>query len=325
MITLKKAPDKDFIVLNLSDPQLGDGEWEYGQKNRAILEYTVKELVSRVQPNLITVSGDLAWAGHRKAYAALADFLDSFGIPWAPVWGNHDNQDGPDFINEMADAYLTHPLCVYEKGDPSMGNGNYVIAVEEDGQIVEGIIMMDSHDRMPYTDGEGKTSSEWAHLIPEQLDWYRRQIALLDDMDCTDTALIMHIPIYAYRTAFAEAFRADWEPAKVSVTDSEAGLCWNEGFQDSVGVCWEGIASYPADEGAFAVIAELGSTKTVIAGHDHVNNWIIDHNGVKLVYSLKAGAGCYWNAQLNGGTILRITHRGVEEIRHEYVDVSHLA
>jgi len=62
----------------------------------------------------------------------------------------------------------------------------------------------------------------------------------------------------------------------------------------------------------------------LIGGLCEVNNWIIDHNGVKLVYSLKAGAGCYWNAQLNGGTVLRITHRGVEEVWHEFVDVSHL-
>ena len=70
----------------------------------------------------------------------MADFLDSFSIPWAPVWGNYDNQDGPEFINTVVSHYLTHPLCVYEKGDPSIGNGNYVIAVEENGKIVEGII-----------------------------------------------------------------------------------------------------------------------------------------------------------------------------------------
>ena len=28
MITLKKTPGKDFLILNISDPQLGNGEWE---------------------------------------------------------------------------------------------------------------------------------------------------------------------------------------------------------------------------------------------------------------------------------------------------------
>ena len=89
MLTLKKTPGRDFILLNLSDPQLGDEEWAPDHPHRRILEGTVWELVRRVSPDLITVSGDLAWAGNDLAYDALADFLDGFGIPWAPMWGNH--------------------------------------------------------------------------------------------------------------------------------------------------------------------------------------------------------------------------------------------
>ena len=81
MFTLKKTPGKPFLVLNLSDPQLGDGEWAEGHKNRRILEHTVRTLVDRVKPDLITVSGDLSWAGSDHAYDMLADFLDSFEIP----------------------------------------------------------------------------------------------------------------------------------------------------------------------------------------------------------------------------------------------------
>ena len=85
MFTLNKTKDKDFIVLNLSDPQLGNGEWDEGHQNRRILTETVKILVDRVHPDLITVSGDLSWAGNTAAYEQLASFLDSLQIPWAPV------------------------------------------------------------------------------------------------------------------------------------------------------------------------------------------------------------------------------------------------
>lgn len=319
MITLKKTPGKDFIILNISDPQLGSGEWEEGHKNRRILTDTMTELVDRVHPDLITVSGDLAWAGHTHAYKMLADFLDTFKIPWAPVWGNHDNQNGPEAVDAVVDEYLTHEYCVYEKGDPALGNGNYVIAVEENGTVVEGVIMMDSHDRMPYTNEAGETSNAWAKLIPEQLVWYREQVEKLREMGCNDTTMVMHIPIYAYRDAFAAAFNHDMEPDKVTVEESYTGACWNEGYKDSFGVRYEGIASYPADEGAFEVIKELGSTKTIISGHDHVNNTVIRYQGVNLIYSMKLGPGCYWNPVLNGGTVLRVDSTGVAEIRHEYV------
>ena len=83
---------------------------------------------------------------------------------------------------------------------------------------------------------------------------------------------------------------------------------------------YEEICSYPEDEGAFAVIRELGSTRHIVCGHDHVNNFVIPYKGVKCIYSLKAGAGCYWNPRLNGGTVLRISDKGVTDIWHEYVD-----
>ncbi len=320
MFTLQKKKNKDFLVLNLSDPQMGDSEWDVNHRNYKILTETVKTLVDRVHPDLITISGDLSWAGNKVAYEALASFLDTFRIPWAPVWGNHDNQDGPDFINSVVDGYLKHPYCLYEKGDPAIGNGNYVIKIEEEGKPVEAIIMMDSHDRDPWTDETGKETWAWAKLIPEQLDWYRDQIAALSAEGYTDTTMIMHIPIYAYWDAWNAAIRPDVEFEKITIAESHTGDCWNEGYKDSFGVRNEEICSYPADEGAFAVIRELGSTHHIISGHDHVNNFVIPYEGVKFIYSMKAGAGCYWKPTLSGGTVLKITDKRGPRVWHEYVD-----
>ena len=70
----------------------------------------------------------------------------------------------------------------------------------------------------------------------------------------------------------------------------------------------------------FDVITELGSTKHILCGHDHINNFIIRYKGVKFIYGLKTGNGCYWNPSLNGGTVFRITENGVTDVRHQYVD-----
>ena len=322
MLRLKKNPGEPFRVLNLSDPQLSDGEWEEGHPARAILEGTVETLIERMRPGLITVSGDLAWAGNDRAYDALADFLDRLGIPWAPVWGNHDNQGGPERVEAVVRRYLARPLCLYERGPGALGNGNYVIRIEEEGRPVCALLMMDSHDRAPYVNAEGAESEEWAKLWPGQLDWYREQIASLTAEGCRESVLVLHIPVYAYRGAFAAAFRAGIDPKAVTPEEAEGPEVWNPGYESAFGVKWEGICSYPADEGMFSLIRELGHTKTVVAGHDHVNDTVIPYRGVKLVYSLKAGCGCYWDPRLNGGTVLEIGPEGGVTVRHEYVDPS---
>lgn len=324
MITLTKNPDKDFIILNLTDPQLGDPEWAEGHINRQILEYTVQALIEKTKPDLITISGDIAWAGYDNAYTMFADLLEQFQIPWAPIWGNHDNQNGREHVDKIVEKYLTYPHCIYEKGDPILGNGNYVIRIEENGKPVEALIMMDSHDKADYINEAGETKEVWAKLTSEQIEWYKVQAAQLKADGCNDATLISHIPIYAYQTASLAAYKPDIPLNEITVAQADGKECWNEGYEESTGVQHEAISSYPADDGVFEALKADGLVKHVLAGHDHVNNWIIQHDGITMIYALKTGAGCYWEPDLNGGTVLTVNKNGVSSVRHEYVDISHL-
>ena len=56
---LVKNPEKDFVILNITDVQLSDGEvyGEMGARSNAI----ITKLVEDTQPDLITLTGDNAW------------------------------------------------------------------------------------------------------------------------------------------------------------------------------------------------------------------------------------------------------------------------
>lgn len=317
---MEKKSGKEFTVLNITDPQLSNGEWAEDAKNRKILEYTVKELIKRTNPDLITVSGDLAWAGHDHAYDMLASFLDSFQIPWAPVWGNHDNQGGEEYVKSVAKRYKEHPFCVYEDGPMELGNGNYVIRITENNRTVCAFLMMDTHDRAPFVNEVGETENAWGKLRPDQITWAEQRLNELKEEGCADAVIVQHIPIHGYRLASAAAYKEGIDHKALTVAESMGTECWNKGYEDSVGVQHEGVASYPANEGAFEMLTRTGIVRHMIAGHDHINNWIISYEGVKMVYALKTGAGCYWDPALNGGTVLKIGNDGVFDVYHEYVD-----
>ena len=91
MITLTKKKDRDFTVLNLTDPQLLTHEWEREHVGYKVLTYTVNKLISEIKPDLITVSGDISVAEYPEAYTNFAKFIDTFDIPWAVVWGNTEH------------------------------------------------------------------------------------------------------------------------------------------------------------------------------------------------------------------------------------------
>lgn len=324
MKTLIKQVDRDFRVLNLTDTQLSNDEWAEGHPNRNILEYTIAELVNRVKPDLITISGDLAWANHDHAYEMLADYLDSFGVPWAPIWGNHDNQGGAEAVDRIAEKYTAYQNCLYEKGAPVYGNGNYVIAIEENGIPVEAILMIDSHDRTPFLNENGEEILVWSKLTELQLAWISTELESLKANGYKDATLIMHIPIYTYKEASKAAYNADTDLRSVTLQMADSSDVWNEGYTDSIGVQHEEISSYVCNDGVLALLKRSEIARRIICGHDHVNNWKIHYEGIHLIYALKTGAGCYWEPVLNGGTVLKINKYGVYAVEDVFVDVSHL-
>lgn len=320
MITLSKSKEKDFVILNLTDPQLLTSEWEETHIGRKILVYTVNKLVDEVKPDLITVSGDISVASFPEAYTKFADFLNGFGIPWTVAWGNHDNQGGAEVIDKYVAEYKTYNNFVYEEGPRELGNGNFVIGIREDDRTVCGIVMMDTHDRMPYKNSDGNEVMEWAKLLPQQLAWYESTVKQLQSEGCNETAIIAHIPIYAYRQAYEAAFKKDVEMSDMTFEKSLDGECWNEGYKDSFGLNFEGICSYPEDEGMMELISSLGSTKLYLCGHDHTNTSCINYRGTRLMYALKTGRGCYYKPGYNGGTVLRINSEGKIDACHHFCD-----
>ena len=116
MKILQKHPDRDFVILNLSDPQMNGFEWKEGHPYAPILRYTIDKLVEDNKPDLITVTGDMAYPEDYDSYETFAQQLDSYNIPWAIVWGNHDHQSGIEPVLKAAELFKSHPLSLFEDG-----------------------------------------------------------------------------------------------------------------------------------------------------------------------------------------------------------------
>jgi len=324
MIKLASKKNQDFRLLNLTDPQLKIDEWDKDNQTGKIFKKTVETLIERVSPDLITLSGDLSYADDFASYKKFADYFDSFKIPWTCCFGNHDNQDGDEAVQKIIDEDMKHEFFVFEKCDSSLGNSNSVILIEKNGKSAEGIILMDTHDRVYYKENDCGINQAWGYLTPEQLSWYEERVSELKESGCNDTTLITHIPINAYLLAAKAAFKNPKPDKLVKLNDSYGSDIWNKGYEDSYGVLHEPISAYPEDEGAFDLICKLGSTKNIICGHNHVNNWVVKYNGVRFIFGTKTGMGSYWEPEINGGTVLSINENGVVSVNHEYVDVSEL-
>ena len=310
-VELEKDPTRDFVVLNLADIQLNDSEarGEVGEQVRA----NTDRLVAEVQPDLITLTGDNAWGA--QAYLELIDMLDSYGLPWAPVMGNHDGQGCP---SEFWCAYeLTHAEnCVFRFGPAGMGYGNYIINVTENGEILHTLFMMDTHSNIEEDGINGPASEDnYDHLWPAQFTWYEWAVDGIAAAAgrTVDSTVIFHIPLREYVTAWDAATGGKWTP------DTDAPFV-GEYAETSSGVRHENSGCPPENNGFFDLIKEKGSTKNVLCGHDHVCDSSVLYEGVRLTYALKDGPGCYWEPELNGGAVITIGDDGCATVSQHYID-----
>lgn len=94
----------------------------------------ISRVLDREKPDLIVFSGDQL-NGQRSSWDAksiLAKFAQAVtdkGIPWAAVFGNHDEEDGVSKGQQMA-LMKELPYSLVERGPKDVhGVGNYVLKV----------------------------------------------------------------------------------------------------------------------------------------------------------------------------------------------------
>lgn len=310
-IELEKNPDEDFVILNLTDIQLGE-ENVFGKDGEYSFEL-IRKLVNDLKPDLITLSGDNAWG--YISYIETIELLESFGIPWAPVMGNHDGQGtGTEFW--AAYKLSNAENCLFRFGPKDMGYGNYIINITENDKIVHTLFMMDTHDYAEF-EVDGEIVEGYDHLWDNQQEWYKwavNGIKELNGGNVVESTVIFHIPVREYTDA--------WEAVSVNKTEKNphgVGDIKNKLFM--FGARTEDCCPSPVNNGFFNLCKELGSTKNMLVGHDHVNDFSVMHDGIRLSYSLKSGFGSYWTPEMIGGTTLNINSKGEVDIEHHYYDL----
>lgn len=278
--TVEKQPGKPFVILNLADVQLCDLEnmFNMGKTRREI-----EKLVEKTRPDLITLTGDQTWSNENLiSLKSLVSWLDSFKIPYAPVFGNHDcgNEKDSAVLSRAAccDIYEKGKYSLFKRGPSNLGSlGNYVVNITENGKIVKTLYMLDSGEEKMISDSQ----IAWVKWNAEGIK------AASGDYSCG--ICFFHLPLPEYRDAY-RLYRSGDESVEaigeVYVTYSLSGSSQN---------------------GFFEAAKSVGVTD-IVCGHQHGNCFTLKYEGVRLTFALKTGeyGGCYSgdDVTLDGATCI---------------------
>ena len=313
-------PDRDIKILQITDMQVIDSsqqrypdrlrqdeyeKWLPETKEKNLYCY-IRELVSRTTPDLIIITGDITYGefdDSGKSLEEFIDFMDSFGIPWAPVYGNHDNETyiGIEKQNAM---YENSKHGIFKKGNV-FGNGNYSIAIKQGEKIIRTICMMDSN-------GCGKLGIHQG-FREDQLEWLKET-----SNEC-DVPLFccFHIPTKDFSDAYVAAGYQEKSDERDTCAYYELGVDMAAKAGD-FGKKYEDFYSYSAP-----VLPAFKASRVdgVFAGHYHKINLSVVHEGIRFTMGLKTGLYDYHDKDAMGGTLITLCGKDFS-VRHEYCRIA---
>lgn len=278
--------DNDFRVMQLSDVHIGAGFMSVKKDNQAI--NAVAAMVAEEKPDLVIVTGDIAYpvpfqAGtfnNKTGAVIFASLMEKLGVYWCPAFGNHDTEAYSYFnredISELYSNRQKYPHCLFQSGPKDVdGYGNYIVNVQTSkGEITQSFVMLDSHS---YIDND-YFGIMWKYdcVHKNQVEWYEQQIKALTKINNNKTPkslMFFHMPPQEMLTAYNEYKENGYKnTADSKYIDGKAGE--------------KNLVVYPSEKnyGLFDKCLELGSTKGIFFGHDHLNNFTMLYKGIQLTY-----------------------------------------
>lgn len=255
----------------------------------------VEEVLDIEQPDLVVFTGDQIMGDLCKQDSetallkALAPVI-SRRIPWAMIWGNHDDEGSLTrweislFVKDL--PYSLFQIGPLDTSDNTFGVGNYVHEVVGQDDISRiALYFFDSHKYSPnpkvFSGYDWIKEAQWKHME----DHAREHVSLEKGIQNGHllSMAFFHIPIPEYNNFGSEEQR-----------------------NRMVGSLKEGVTAPKYNSGGIETLHKLGVSVTS-AGHDHCNDYCLldgfENGKTWLCYGGAGGEGGYGGY---GGTERRI-------------------
>jgi len=312
-----KAP----VILQFADPQIIDSSqmrtqdrlgvelvnyWSKDSKEDRCFKY-MRQIIETVKPDFIMITGDIVYGefdDDGSNLIAFIEFMEGFGIPWSPIFGNHENESAMG-VDWQCEQFVNAPNCLFKRGK-IIGNGNYTVAIKQGDKLLRVFYMLDSNGCANPSEktSESETFKSTPGFDRDQREWYKDSIKNLKEVyPNVKLSFSFHIPIYAF--VFSAQLKYGYDKANFSpINVDEVGEKGDFGYigttfsgWDNANTVWENLKSLGVD--------------SIFVGHEHAINSSIVYDGVRLQFGQKCSTYDKTNYLTSKGEIVdSYTNRG---------------
>lgn len=272
-----------------------------------------RALIDETKPDFVMIGGDqcidaetIEGARARMEYL-MTPVLES-KLPWAAVFGNHDNEMGLPVCEEEK-AYEEIDGCLNEAGPEDIdGTGNYCLPVmNHDGSSVAfNIFALDSHREIRDLIDKFNLAEDTRLILPrhfndgqtgcmpdfEQIMWYYNTSKEAEKKAGRKipAVMFMHIPL----PEFLHVVR-------------------NPEHCNAVGSKREALGCCEVNFGLFAACLQRGDVKGIFFGHEHLCDIQGQYCGITMAQDAAIGFNMSAHDDLRGGRVIDIYEDGSVE------------
>ncbi len=273
MNPLRFRHDGTFTIVQLTDLHIHN----FTAPDDRTVE-TAGMILDREKPDLVIYTGDLAsgWecTDPRRAVTFAASAATSRNLDFAAVFGNHDDEGGVSRL-ELYETLRRLPNCRMERGPEDLpGVGNYVLEIMgKDGRTAAALHCIDSLAYDPTGKKNEKGGRPYAWITAEQGAWHKHEVRRLEagrraeGLPPLPALAFFHIPVNEYDEV--------WDTKRC------------------LGRKYETVCPPETNGGFFAALREAGQVLGTFVGHDHINDYEGELEGIRLCYGRGGGYNCY--------------------------------
>ena len=277
---LRFNKDGKFKIMQISDTQ------DIDIPREAMIMFMEKALDAE-KPDLVVFTGDQLAGGKIKTaegvYAGIKAILQPVvdrGIPFTFVFGNHDNDDGcPVSRDEQFAYYQTFPGCLAYDAVPEMygtGTHNLPIYASKGSETKFNLWMIDSNDY-------DRVNGGYDYVHQDQIDWYEKTSKALEEKEghLVPSIAFQHIIVPEGAELLVDS-PFSGENAISKVINGQNKLLMLKPGKAS-GMMLEFPCPSNTNSGEFASWKKRGDVIAASFGHDHINTFIGNVDGIDLV------------------------------------------
>jgi len=282
--------------------------------NEDTLQY-IREALDTVKPDLVVFNGDNITIDDKAAYDQLMQPLVERGQKFTFVFGNHDVEDRSFTHEDILEIYQSYEGCLAYDADPSLhgcANHNLPILSSDGTKVAFNLWMFDSGDYIKNEDGswyyDEYDSRVYDCVREDQIEWYKETSKKLEAENGGK------VPSIAFQHIITEEGVAAILPEIPSFLGFMGRSFENGNAYSFVpvftriksGFIFEPPCPSVDNDGQWDAFVERGDVLGCVFGHDHVNSFIAEYNGIDAIMTPGITSESYSNDMLRGGRIITI-------------------